>query len=169
MWLVVINYKQQIHRVMKFLIWNINWKSQFVSIIIYINANIVLPFNLAKIFFSHRKFNPNIIKIISKLSVILCNSFEKHFWSLFLRLISPFFGLLIQQVILCKNFLIMVYKLSVHVLRLNWFNNPARSYINPVINSAHNFLKRVFETKFMIYHCFCCWIEVKQSKFDVSI
>ena len=37
---------------------------------------------------------------------------KKHFWSLFLMLISPFNGLLIFKVSLCKNFLIKVYKLK---------------------------------------------------------
>ena len=80
MWHVYINYKQQIHRVLKFLIWNINWKNQFVFIRMYINANIVFPFNLAKIFFSHNTPNPIIIKIMSKFFIFLCNFFWMSFY-----------------------------------------------------------------------------------------
>ena len=80
MWLVFINYKQQIRRVFEFLIWNVNWKSQFVFTTIHINAKIVLFFNLSKIFFLPREFNSIIIKIISKLFVILCNSFWVYFY-----------------------------------------------------------------------------------------
>ena len=63
---ITINYKQQIHRVFQFLIWNVNWKSHLVFIAKHVNANVVLFFNLPKIFFSHRKFNSIILKIISK-------------------------------------------------------------------------------------------------------
>ena len=38
-----------------------------------------------------------------------------------------------------------------------------------MINPVQNFLKSIFETKFMIYHCFCCWIEINWSKFNFSI
>ena len=79
-WLVFISYMQQIHRVFKFLIWDVKWKSQFVFITKHVNANIVLFFNLGKIFFSHRKFNSILIKIINKLFVILCNSFRMYFY-----------------------------------------------------------------------------------------
>ena len=75
MWLVFINYKQQIHWIFEGLVWNVNWKSQFIFIIKHVNANIVLFSNLAKIFFSHRKPNPIIIKIISKFFIFPCNSF----------------------------------------------------------------------------------------------
>ena len=80
MWLVFISYKQQLHWIFKFLIWNVNWKSQFVFITIQINANVVFRFNIAKIFFSNRKPNPIIIKIISKLLLIFCNSFWMYFY-----------------------------------------------------------------------------------------
>ena len=63
---ITINYKQQIRRVFQFLIWNVNWKSHLVFIAKHVNANVVLFFNLPKIFFSHRKFNSIILKIISK-------------------------------------------------------------------------------------------------------
>ena len=103
-WLVFINYKQQIYRVFKFLIWDVNWKSQLVFITTHIIANIVFCLNLGKIFFTNRKLNSIIIKIISKFFVILCNSFwmcfmalicltwhhQRYFWSLFFMLISPF-------------------------------------------------------------------------------
>ena len=75
MWLVFVNYKQQIHWIFEGLVWNVNWKSQFIFIIKHVNANIVLFSNLAKIIFSHRKHNPIIIKIISKFFIFPCNSF----------------------------------------------------------------------------------------------
>ena len=67
MWLVFINNKQQTYWIFKCLIRDMNWKNQLVFITIHINANVVFCFNLAKIFFSHRKFNSIIIKTISKL------------------------------------------------------------------------------------------------------
>ena len=72
MWLVFISYKQQIRRVFKFLIRNANWKSQLVFITKHIDTNVAFCFHLPKIFFSHRKLNPSIIKIISKLFISLC-------------------------------------------------------------------------------------------------
>ena len=125
-WLAFINYKQHIYRVFKFLIWNVDWKNQLVFIAIQANANVVFRFNLAKSFYSNRKPNLIIIKIINKLFILLCNSVwmhftglicltwhhKEHFWSLFLMLISPFLDFLIQQVIFHKNFLIMDYKLK---------------------------------------------------------
>ena len=50
-WLVFINYKQQIHRISKCLIRNVYWKGQFVFITNHINAYVVFCLNLAKIFF----------------------------------------------------------------------------------------------------------------------
>ena len=89
-WLVFINYKQQIYRIFKFLIWNVDWKSQLVLIAKHINTNIVLRFNLAKILFSHRKSNSiNFIGLIC-----LTWHHKKHFWSLSLMLDSPFLGIL---------------------------------------------------------------------------
>ena len=89
MWPVFINCKQEIYRVFKYLIWNVNWKSQFVVIIKHINANIVLSFNLAKTFFSHRKFNSIIVQIISKLFVILCNSFWMYIYGIKMPNMTP--------------------------------------------------------------------------------
>ena len=66
MQIVFINYKQQIYRVFKFLIWNVDWKNKLIFIRKHVTANSVPFFNLPKIFFSQRKFNPIIIKIISK-------------------------------------------------------------------------------------------------------
>ena len=97
MWLFFINYKQQSHRAFKFLIWKENWKSQFVFITKHVNANVVFYFDIAKVFFSHRKINFIIIMIINKylsshviLSVcmftgLICLTWHqrKHFWSLF--------------------------------------------------------------------------------------
>ena len=108
MWLVFISYKQEVYRVFKFLIWNVNWKSQLVFITKHVSANVVLRFNFIKIIFSQRKPNPIIIKTISKPSIFSCIlsgsiftglicltwHHKKHFWSLFLMLISPFFELL---------------------------------------------------------------------------
>ena len=122
MWLIFINHKQQIQWVFKLLIWNIDWKNSPIFITKCINANVFF-FNLANIFFSHRKLNFIIMQIISKFFVILSNSFWMyfywinmpniaHFWSLFLMLISPFSNFLIQQVGLCKNVLIIAYKLK---------------------------------------------------------
>ena len=48
---------------------------QIVFITKHVNANVVLFFNLAKIFFSHRKPNPIIIKLINRLFMFPCNSF----------------------------------------------------------------------------------------------
>ena len=118
--------KQQTHRVFKILIWNINWKTQLVFITIHFNPNTFFHFNLAKIFFSYRKLNSTIIKIINKYFIFSRNSFllyfcwikmsnmtpKKRFLSLFLMLISPFLDLLTQQLILRKEFLIMIYKLK---------------------------------------------------------
>ena len=88
--LVFISYKQQqVRRVFKFLIWNINWKSQFVFITIYINANNVLFFSLAKIFFSYRETNPIIIKIISQLFIILCNSLWMYIYRIDMPNMTP--------------------------------------------------------------------------------
>ena len=89
MWLVFINYKQQIHRVFKFLIWNVNGKSQFVFITIHINANIILFSILLKSFFSHSKFNSIIIKIISKFFIFPCNSFWMYFYRINMPNMTP--------------------------------------------------------------------------------
>ena len=80
MWLAFISYQQQTHPVFKFLIWNVNWKTQLVFITKHINANVVFCFNLTKIFLSYKKLNSIIIKIISKLFVILCNSLWIYFY-----------------------------------------------------------------------------------------
>ena len=80
MWLVFISYKQQIHRVFKFFVWNVDWKNQLVFITKRINANVVFTFNLGKIFPLHRKLNPIIIKTISKFFIILCDSFWMYFY-----------------------------------------------------------------------------------------
>ena len=87
MWLVFINYKQQIHQVFKFLIWSFNWKSQLVFITKHINANVVFYFNLAKKLFSHRKTNS--IIIIRKLFVVLCNSFWVYFYGINMPNMTP--------------------------------------------------------------------------------
>ena len=121
MWLVFISYKQQIHRVFKFLIRNANWKSQLVFITKHIDTNVVFCFNLPKIFFSHTKLNPSIIKIISKLVIslyiftgLICLTWhhKKKILSLFLMLISPLLDFLIRQATFHKDFLIMAYKLK---------------------------------------------------------
>ena len=89
MWLVLINYKQHILRVFKFLIWNINWKNQFSFITKHVNTNVVLFLNHAKIFSPHRKPTFIIIKIISKFFVILCNSFWMYFYGINMRNMTP--------------------------------------------------------------------------------
>ena len=118
MWLVFINYKQRIHWVLKFLIWNVNWKNQLVFVTKHINANIIFCFNLSKIFFSHRKSNPIIITIINKLIIILRNSFwisfykinmpnmtpKKTLLTVIFDVVSCFLDFLIQQVIVHKNY-----------------------------------------------------------------
>ena len=122
MWLIIIIQKQQIHRVLKFLVRNINWKNQLIFITKHVNSYILFHLNLAKIFFLHRTLNSNIIKCFSNFFVsflilsgcsfegLICLTWhhKKHFWSLLLMLISPFLGLLSPY----KNFLIMVYKLK---------------------------------------------------------
>ena len=82
---ITISYKQQIHRVFKFLNRNVNRKSQSIFVIKHVNANIGYCFNFAKIFFFHRKFNFIIIKIISKVFIFFCNSF----WMYFCRINMP--------------------------------------------------------------------------------
>ena len=67
--------KQQIYRVFKFLIWNINWKSQLTFIIKHANVYIVFHFNLAKIFFLHEKLSFIIIKFFSNFLSVFLNSF----------------------------------------------------------------------------------------------
>ena len=89
MWLVFINYKQQIQRVFKFLIWNVNWRNQLVFITKHVNANTVLLFNLAKIFFLHRRFNPIIIKIIIKFFISPCDSFWMYFYGINMPNMTP--------------------------------------------------------------------------------
>ena len=115
----IINYKQQIHRVFKFLIWNVNWKSQFVFITKHVNANVVLFLNLAKTFFSHRKFNSIIIKIINKIFIFFCDSFWMYFYRINMPYMTPYkifliviLNSLILQAIPHNNFLIMVFKLK---------------------------------------------------------
>ena len=51
---IIINYKQQTHKVFKFLIWNINWKSQPIFITKHINVNVVFCFNLGLCLFTIR-------------------------------------------------------------------------------------------------------------------
>ena len=53
-------------------------------------------------------------------------------------------------------------------MRLDWFNNPARSFINLIISPVQNFLKRIFKIKSMIYYSFCCRIKINWSKFNFS-
>ena len=59
---------------------SLNWKSQFFFITKHINTNDVFCFNFAKIFFSNRKPNPIIIKIINKFFIFPCNSFCMYFY-----------------------------------------------------------------------------------------
>ena len=108
MWLAFINYKHQIYRIFRFLIWNVDWESQFLFITKNIHENFVFCFNSTKIFFWYRKFNSVINKIINNslsfrviLSVciftgLICLTWHqrKHFRSLFLMLISLFFEFL---------------------------------------------------------------------------
>ena len=129
---ITINDMLKIYQPFKFWIWNKNWKNQSIFVTKHVNANVAFSLNLAKIFFLYRKLNSIIIKIFSQVFITFSNSFwiyfyriimpnmtpQKHFWSLFLilnstflRLLSPFLGL-IQQVISHKNFVIMVDKLK---------------------------------------------------------
>ena len=59
---------------------NVNWKSQPIFVPTHINANVVFCFNLAKIFFSYRKLNSIIIKIINKFFIFQCKSFSVYFY-----------------------------------------------------------------------------------------
>ena len=86
---IFISYEQQIHWIFKFLILDMNGKSQLIFITIHINANILFRFNLAKIFFSHRKSNSIIIKIIIKFFIFLCNSFWMYFCSIYMINMTP--------------------------------------------------------------------------------
>ena len=86
---ITINYQQQIHGVFKFLISNINWKSQFALKTKHVNLNIVFYFNLANIFFWNRKPNPIIIKIISKFFIFPCNSFWMYFYRINMPNMTP--------------------------------------------------------------------------------
>ena len=99
---VTVSYKQKIHGVFKFLIWNVNWKSHPIFITKHVNANIVYFFNLAKIFSLHRKLHPIIIKIANKLFIFLHNffwisnmpnkffiNFSNFFWMYFYRINMP--------------------------------------------------------------------------------
>ena len=51
---IIINYTQQTHKVFKFFIWNVNWKSQPIFITKHINANVVFCFNLGLCLFMIR-------------------------------------------------------------------------------------------------------------------
>ena len=82
---IIINYKQQIHRGFKCLIWNVNWKNKLVLVTKHINTNTFLFLNLAKKFFLHRIFNFIIIKIISQFFILFCNSI----WMYFCRINMP--------------------------------------------------------------------------------
>ena len=72
---ITINNMQQIHRVFKFLIRNVNQKNQTILATKNVNANIILFFNLAKVFFLNTKVNSIIFKIISKFFIFRCNYF----------------------------------------------------------------------------------------------
>ena len=91
MWLAFISYEQQIHHVFKFLIWNLNWKSQLVFITKHINANVSFCSSLAKIFFSQRKLN-SIIRLLTSFlfscvilsgvfTGLICLLYWSFFWS----------------------------------------------------------------------------------------
>ena len=80
MWFIIINEKQQIHWVFKFLISKVNWKNTPIFITKHINTNI---------------FHDTIK-----------NTFDLCFW----RWLVLFLDFLVQQVGLCKNFLITVDK-----------------------------------------------------------
>ena len=126
MWLVSIDYKQQIHWIFKFLVWSVDWKGQFIFITKKIDASLVFCFNFTKIFFWYRKFDFTAIKIVKKRIMFLRNSLwmyfywinmptttpKKTFLIVILMLISVFLHFLIHQEILCRYFLIMVYKLK---------------------------------------------------------
>ena len=97
----------------------------------------------SKIFFSYRKVNFIIIKFFGNFFVgffipsgcsfegWICLTWhhKKRFWSFFFFWcwLVLFLNFLIQWVSSCNNFLITVDKLNVNVLRLDWFNNPAKS------------------------------------------
>ena len=86
---ITINYMQQIHRVFKFLIRNVNQKNQTILATKHVNANIILFFNLAKVFFLNTKVNSIIFKIISKFFIFLCNFFWMYFYGINMPNITP--------------------------------------------------------------------------------
>ena len=123
----IINYKQQIHRVFKFFIWNVNWKNQLILMTKHLNGNVVFFFDPAKVFLSHRKSSSIIIKIINKFFlscfvilsrcvftglIYLTWQMKNIFYCHFGCWLVLFLGSLILQAILHKNFLIMVCKLK---------------------------------------------------------
>ena len=127
MWLIFINCKQQIHRAFNFLISNVDRKKQLIFITKHNNANAIFCLNLSKIFFSHRKPNAIVIKIIKKfflssrvilsgciLTGLICltKHHKKHFDHYSWCLLAFFWNFSIQQVMLCKKFLLMVFKLK---------------------------------------------------------
>ena len=130
MWFITIIYKQQIDCVFKFLIWKVNWKSQTIFVTKHVNANVVFCFNLAKIFFSHKKLNFILIEILSKFFTFTHNSFWMYFCGINMpnmhhkNIFDPYFwcwlahflDFLILQALSHKNSLIMVGKLKCYCI-----------------------------------------------------
>ena len=114
---ITMNYKQKIHWVFKFLIWNANWKSQFVFITKHINARIKFPTgnsilsqsrSLASFLSSRVILSECIFTGLIRLTWHRKNTFDLYFWCWLVL----FWDFLILQAILHKNSLIMVYKLK---------------------------------------------------------
>ena len=89
MWLVFINYKQQVHWIFEILIRNVHWKSQLIFIAKYIDTNVIFRVNFTKIFFWYRKCNFSVIKIINKLFIFLRNSFWMYFYWINMPNLTP--------------------------------------------------------------------------------
>ena len=94
------------------------------------------------------------------------NTSRKHLFSLFLTLIRHFIALLNlrgnSMYVLSHN------GLKIHVFSTYRFNYPTRSFINPIIDSVKNFLKKFIKITFKINHCFSGRIKINRSKFYVS-
>ena len=95
------------------------------------------------------------------------NHFETHLFEylLFLRILLNFFLFMI----ICDN---LIFKFSLKQASA-WILSSKTNLLfsktnNQVISPVQNFLKSTFETTFMIYQCFCQWIEINWSKFYFS-
>ena len=86
---ITINYKQQIHRVFQFLIWNVNWKSHLVFITNTLMQMLFFFSILLKSFSRTRNSIPSYSRSLASFFIFPCNSFWIYFYRINMPKMAP--------------------------------------------------------------------------------